>query len=115
MLIGKQRIYTVVLPPQEKQRIADFLLGSVYCWCKTKKDVPFNLQLLLGGENKDWTGTPLLFLFERLLNRDRSNGNEAYEQAAKDAGRLLKELLANNEFRSFETFVERTRYYRWVP
>src|SRR5690349_13674520 len=46
-------------------RIRDFLQGAVYCWCKNRADEWFSLRDLMGGENFQWQGTPLLALYEK--------------------------------------------------
>ena len=49
----------------EKQRIYDFLQGGIYCWCKNRPHEWFAIKDLLGGENFDWNGTPLIVLYHK--------------------------------------------------
>src|SRR5574344_1246818 len=81
-----------------------FLQGAVYCWCKNRKDEWFAARDLLGGDNYFWQGTPMVALYEK---------SENVEQAGKDAGWLLKQVIDNDK-RSFETKKEGlVRQYRW--
>ncbi len=97
----------------ERQRILDFLQGAVYCWCKNRSDDWFSARDLLGGENYHWAGTPLLPLY--LKHEDKGKDwEQAVKDAGKDAGWLLKSVIANDK-RTFETKKEELiRKYRWV-
>ena len=98
----------------EKQRedVINFLQGSVYCWCKNKKNEWFAARDLIGGDNNDWSRTPLMALFEKYKNMGRSD-NSAVDEAAKDAGRLLKKVIDEDK-RLFDTKVEGlVRQYLW--
>jgi hypothetical protein len=89
----------------QQQRILDFLQGAVYCWCKNRKDEWFTAQALLGGENFDWQGTPMMVLFEK---------SGSIEQAGKDAGWLLKMMLHNDK-RTYESSSNGwVKQYRWI-
>ncbi|HHT53138.1 MAG TPA: hypothetical protein GX007_08205 [Bacteroidales bacterium] len=105
MLLEDSKIYEVHgISKEQKQRIKDFLQGAVYCWCKNRKDEWFAARDLLGGDNFFWQGTPMFALYEKSENVD---------QAGKDAGWLLKEVLSEDK-RSFETKREGlVRQYRW--
>jgi len=94
---------------EQKQRIMDFLQGAVYCWCKNRKDEWFAAKDLLGGDNYFWQGTPMIVLYEK-------SGDE--EQAAKDAGWLLKRVLDDDKRRFEEGKQEGVgrfpvKKYRW--
>ena len=89
---------------EQKQRISDFLQGAVYCWCKNRKDEWFAARDLLGGDNYYWQNTPMFALYEK---------SENIEQAGKDAGWLLKKVIADDK-RGFETKKEGlVRQYHW--
>ena len=99
---------------QEKQRIRDFLQGAVYCWCKNRQDEWFSLRILMGGENYDWNGTPLMALYEKQVKAGVS-GQAAVDQAGKEGGWLLKRVISDDD-RVFETKEEeQNRKYRWIP
>ena len=68
MLIEKTEIREVNgISKEQKKRILDFLQGTVYCWCKNRKDEWFTARDLLGGENYFWQGTPLFVLYEKTM------------------------------------------------
>jgi len=95
----------------EKQRIYDFLQGAVYCWCKNRKNEWFSVRDLLGGDNFDWNGTPLIVLFNKHKMKGKSD-EDAIIDAGKDAGWIVKRVV-NDDQRDFETKDEYTRKYRW--
>lgn len=106
--INTRQVYG--LTDEEVREIRAYLQGSVYCWCNTRKDEWFKAQDFLGGGNTFWEGTPVYRLYERLLPKGH---NYAHEQAAKDAGRILKSVLADDT-RTFETRKGFVREYRRV-
>lgn len=97
----------------QRQDIMHFLQGSVYCWCKNRKDKPFAARDLLGGDNYYWQDTPMMALFEYYRNGNDANNEYAIEEAGKAAGRLLYQLLYDDK-REFQTWVEYTRMYCWT-
>lgn len=91
-----------------------FLKGAVYCWLKNRPDEVFALRDLFGGENTDWTGTPLhdVWMKHKTSGKDRE---DAYRQAAIDAGWLLKAVLAEDKTRQFKvTKSGLANGYVWV-
>lgn len=95
----------------EKQRIYDFLQGAIYCWCKNRSDEWFTVRDLMGGENFDWKGTPLIVLFDKYKKRGKSNAYSVIE-AGKDAGKIAKKVM-NDDNREFQTEKGYVRRYRW--
>ena len=94
----------------ERQRILDFLQGTVYSWCKNRKGEWFSVRDLMGGDNYFWSGTPLQVLYSKYHGRT----DNPVSDAGKDAGWLLKKVIAEDK-REFDTKVEaRTRQYKWV-
>lgn len=94
---------------EQKTRIRDFLQGAVYCWCKNRPDEWFSMRDLMGRENCDWKGTPLIVLSEKHQDQD-----DAVERAGKESGWLLKRVI-DDDNRDFETKEEELiRKYRWV-
>ncbi|MBR2091064.1 MAG: hypothetical protein IJ905_12100 [Fibrobacter sp.] len=85
---------------EEKQRILDFFQGAVYCWCKNRMGEHFSLQILMGGENFFWEGTPLIKLYEA-----KKGTADPVKEAAKCAGWLLKRVLADDK-RVFDSEIE---------
>jgi hypothetical protein len=99
---------------EQEKSIMDFLQGAVYCWCKNNKGEYFSLLELMGGDNRDWSGTPL----EILCNKHTKNGEftkEGFDNAGRDCGWLLKKVIYSDEKRQFETKeTPINRAYRWL-
>lgn len=97
----------------ELQLVRSFVQGAVYCWVKNRKGEWFAVRDLVGGENTDWTGTPLESIYARHIGIGKAD-NEAFESAAKDIGWIVKSVLADDR-RCFENdhsgYVAR---YRWL-
>jgi hypothetical protein len=97
----------------DKQLIEAFMQGAVYSWVKNLKGKWFAVRDLVGGENTDWSGTPLQQLYNKHIDAGKIN-HEAFEAAAKDIGWIVKAILANDK-RVFENdntgFVNS---YRWI-
>lgn len=96
----------------EKALIKAFMQGATYCWVKNRKEEPFAVRDLMGGENFDWNGTPLQGLYEKHIDAGQDH-ESAIEAAGKDLGWLMKTVLHEDK-RTFETYTEDVRYYRWV-
>lgn len=96
----------------EKHDIINFLQGAVYSWCKNRTDEWFSLRNLMGGENFDWKGTPLLALYLK-HNNNGYNNDVSIERAGKDAGWILKKVI-KKDLRNFDTEKrDLIRNYRW--
>jgi len=101
------------LTDTERALISAFLLGAVYCWIKNKKDQPFSLRDLVGGENTYWGNIPLHAIYKKHTDLGK-DPHSAFEDAAKDAGWLLKRVI-NDDQRSFN-FVKLglVNSYSWI-
>ena len=113
MLEGKKTLIQEVhgLSEEELQKIKAFLQGAVYCWCAIRKSEWFCARDFIGGDNSYWEHYPLGVLYFRHINA--GYGHEyAFDQAAKDAGKILKGVLQDDN-RVFETEGGYTRRYRW--
>ena len=99
------------IEPLEKQRILDYMQGAVRCWDKNRKGDFFAAHDLVGGENRDWNGTPLLVLYEKHTDLGKDN-ESAIKDAGKDIGWLLKAMLAGED-RLYEVLEGRVNSYRW--
>ena len=101
------------LEETDKRLIYAFMQGAIYCWVKNRKGEWFAVRNLVGGENADWSGTPLEKIYEKHINAGKSN-DEAFEAAAKDVGWIVKAILSEDG-RTFEN--DNSGYinsYRWL-
>jgi len=114
MLIKNDKVNEVYgITDREKQRIMDYLQGAVYCWCKNRPNEWFSVRDFLGGDNYDWHETPLIVLYEKHILKGKDETN-AINAAGKDAGWLLKKVIAEDQ-RHFDTKKEDLiRKYKWV-
>lgn len=112
-LIQKSVIRNVKrITDEQKQRIYDYLQGAAYCWCKNRSEEWFSVRNLFGGDNFDWTGTPLIVLYDKHKAKGKSDA-DAISGAGKDAGWILKRILEDDQ-RNFETKKEElVRKYKW--
>jgi hypothetical protein len=102
------------LTPVQEQRILDFLYGMVYAQCANAPDKWFSVRTLLGADNFEWRDIPLIALYEKYISRGKSSG-EAIDLAGKDAGKLLKKVIANEPSRKFEIKdEEHINQYKWL-
>lgn len=112
MLKNHSKIYDISakITNDEKEKIFYFIQGAVYSYCKNCHGKSFAARDLFGGENADWTGTPL----EVLYNWHMNNGsNNPVNSAGKDVGKLLKSVVENDE-RLFNNFKDYVNYYEWI-
>lgn len=83
------------LEESEKVSMIDYIRDEVNSWCKNNPNQSFAARTIFGGENYDWTGTPLIPLYEYYIEL----GDDDY--AVKEAGialwRLLKEVISTDE------------------
>lgn len=101
------------LTPLEKALVLSYLQGCVYSWCNNQGGKWFKAQFFLGGQNYYWQGTPLYCLYSKRYREYNKDSAKACEQAARDAGHLLKDLLLNDK-RHFHTNSENGyRWYSW--
>lgn len=101
------------LPDAEQKRIMDFLQGSVYCWCKNRPDEWFAMHNLMGGDNRDWSTTPLAVLYSRHIQNGKTD-EEAFNTAAQDSGWLLKRVIHADARRFATQDTAINRQYRWL-
>lgn len=98
---------------REKALIKAFLQGAVYSWVKNRSGEQFAARDLVGGENYEWQGTPLVVLYEKHIKLGKA-GESAVDAAGKDLGWLLKDVLAEDK-RHFEAGRSGlTAGYRWL-
>ncbi|MCE7517551.1 hypothetical protein LZG37_05355 [Halomonas titanicae] len=94
----------------ERDLAKAYLQGAVYCWCKNRKDEWFSLRDLVGGDNYQWSRTPLMPIYIK----HEGVAEDAVKEAGKDTGWLLMRVL-NDDQRTFESKKEgMVKHYRWV-
>ena len=103
-----------VFKNDEQKRLAcAFIQGAVYAWIGANADKTFRVRDLFGGNNSfAWEKTPLEPLWDNYREAGKSN-DEAFDLAAKAAGRLLKIVLVNDK-REFFVHEEFVNSYSWV-
>lgn len=106
----KTRAISAKISIEEQQRIKDFIQGAVYCCCKNNKGKLFSARDLFGGDNYDWSGTPLIALFDWHSTNGSKN---PVEMAGKDIGWLLLDVICR-DIRMFEIVEGYTHEYRWI-
>lgn len=100
--------------PKEMELAKRYLQGAVHSFCKNNPGKAFSLRDLVGGENKDWGGTPLQAIYDYHISLGKTN-EKAKKQAAVDAGWLLKTVLAEEQNRYFEQLQgPRSKLYRKI-
>lgn len=97
---------------EQKSAIKAFLQGAVYCWIKNRKGEEFAARDLVGGENAEWSGTPLQPLYAKHIDLGKDE-DAAIDAAGRDVGWLLKAVLAEDR-RTFKAIKEHVNHYRWV-
>jgi hypothetical protein len=101
------------IPEEQKTLIRAFMQGAVYSWVKNRKGEQFAARDLVGGENFDWTGTPLYVLYQKHIDSGKGDA-DAIDAAGKDLGWLLKAVLSDDK-RHFEAgHSGLTAGYRWM-
>ena len=98
---------------EQKALIKAFLQGAVYSWGKNRSGEKFAARDLVGGENYEWRGTPMVALYQKHIARGKSS-DASVDAAGQYLGWLLKAVLAEDK-RHFEADRSgRTAAYRWV-
>lgn len=101
------------IPQAENDKIRSYLLGSVYTWCNNNHDAWFNIRSFVADENKDWSNTPLIYLYTRRISSGMTDA-EAHKQARLDLGKILKSVV-HDDVRYYETrLINARRNYRWL-
>jgi hypothetical protein len=96
----------------ERQAISYFLQGAVYCWCKNQEGEWFSMRDLMGGDNRDWNGTPLIALYNKNIRNGKTH-DESFDLAGRESGWMLKKVLQEDS-RNFESRNVDIKNYRWI-
>lgn len=112
--ISKLQRPSAKLSPEEMELAKKYLQGAVHSFCKNNPGEWFSLRDLVGGENKDWGGTPLQPIYDYYISNGKTV-EKAKKQAAVDAGWLLKTVLVGEGNRLFEQKQgPRSKLYRKI-
>ena len=111
---SEQEIRAVAgIAEEDQERCRIFLQGAIYCWCKNRRDEWFALRDLVGGENTEWDNIPLDAIYQKHIANLAPE--RAFAEAARDAGWILKRVIADDQ-RVFETRItDDVRHYQWLP
>ncbi len=111
----------VGLDEMEQAKVLSYLQGMVYMWCAINGDKTFAVRDLVGGENYDWQGTPLMTVWHNRKRRYQEQYPDApsdetdewtHNQTAKEVGWLLKKVLIDDK-RVFVEYKGFGNQYRW--
>jgi len=101
------------IEPSAMALIGAYMQGAIYSWVKNLSDRPFSVRDLVGGENYDWNGTPLIVLYEKHMNQGKDE-DSAVKAAGIDLGWIVKSLLSEDK-RTFDVGTNGlVKTYRWV-
>lgn len=102
------------IPAEQLCLIRAFIQGLVYGRLSTCPEDEFTGSDLMGGHNRDWTGTPMIELCRKHIALGKAHTG-AVSAAGRDFGWLLKSVLAN-DVRTFrmEKTEDNCSSYRWV-
>lgn len=67
-----------------------YIQGVIHGFCQNNYDTWFSVRKLFGADNSDWSDTPLQKIYDYYRLKQNEN---AKENAAKDVGYLLKQVL----------------------
>lgn len=87
------------IPAVDIEIIKIYIQGAVYSFCKNNPNSWFSVRTLFGGENTDWSNTPLNKIYNYHI---KEQSNNPLQSSAIDVGRLLKSVLADDKTRVFE-------------
>jgi hypothetical protein len=101
----------------DKALIKAFMQGAVYSWVKNRQGEKLAVRDLVGGDNFDWSGTPLQVLYQKHRNAGKDD-ESAIAAAAIDLGWIVKTVLSEDK-RTFEAGKEAGKVgpvstYRWI-
>lgn len=92
MLTGSNVGVVNVKGVSNMQAIRNQIITSVNNWCFKNASKPFAVRDLFGGANNNWKGTPIDELYSRQIKMCKSP-RESHAQAAKDLGKIVKNVL----------------------
>lgn len=110
MIIGEnnERPNAVHDLDDEKEVVA-YIQGMVYGWCQSRNTDTFAGRDLFGGVNWNWNDTPL----QQVYDKQKTDGETAYNVAAQEAGRLLKLVIYEDKRKFTCERRDDAYYYTW--
>lgn len=96
------------IPPVDIETAKVHIRGAVRSFCKNNPDQEFSVRILFGGENKDWSDTPLQRIYDYYVKEGYS---DAEKRAATDVGWLLKTVLHEDKYTYDHTVSGQIRVY----
>lgn len=103
------------LPNDHTRDLIDvYLQGGVYALLINATSNEFATRDIVGGENRDWEGTPLQSIYDGLVKEYSPDKKKAYDRAAIEVGYLLKEVLLKDrrDFSHVDS-SDRAKHYKW--
>ncbi len=76
-----------------------YIQGAVHSFCSNNKNSEISVRILFGGDNKNWSNTPLQCVYDYYKYVAGSKNPD--KQSAIDIGWLFKEVL-HDDNRNFE-------------
>ncbi len=89
--IGKIRRKYSCISETQKILAKAYIQDAVHSFCEHSKNSEISVRLLFGGENKNWTDTPLQCIYD--YYKYMLCSKNPTKQAAIDVGWLFKEVL----------------------
>ncbi len=97
--VGKAYSISAKISASEISTAKTYISDAVDDFCLANGNkASFSVRILFGGENRDWTDTPLQCIYEYHLNAGKK---DPVRRAAIDVGHLLKGILVSDK----ETYV----------
>lgn len=89
--VGKIKRNFYCISEVEKIMAKAYIQGAVHSFCSNNKNSEISVRILFGGENSNWTNTPLQNIYR--YYKYIANSKNPEKQAAIDVGWLFKEVL----------------------
>ena len=83
------------LSKEEELEIILFLKNNVDAWCYTNDEAWFSARIFLGGEKRNWEGTPMQKLYKKYIDQGLTE-TVSRKRASHDAGWLLKKTISQH-------------------
>ncbi|EKB59843.1 hypothetical protein [Bergeyella zoohelcum] len=116
----KESLKDYGISEEEKNEMMIFLQGAVFALGNFKENDEFTFRDLMGRNNRDWDGTPLQKLYDKIydyfFNEKGESKEEAHQQAyvkaPMEAGKLLAEIAEKMGYETIRDTNKHNRYRR---